>query len=561
MLMVLHIENVAVIEEADITFQDGFNALTGETGAGKSIVIDSLGAVLGQRVSRELVRTGEKRACVSAMFSDVDTELPALKEQDVSPDEDGFLILQRDIKEDGKSVCRINGRPCTAAQLRQVGTALLNIHGQHDGQQLLDETLHIHYLDSFGKTGEALGAYRSAYRAMYDIQKEIKSMQLDEAEREERIEKLERTIKDLEGAGLKDGEEEQLLSRRELLRNSEKYSSAVDGADYCLNGSDESNGAVSQITEAENALMGVRGLGEPYAGLLRRLSDLRHEADDIAETIRDLKSQFDFSPTELDEIESRLDLLYRLKRRYGDTVPEMLSHLERAKQDLDRIQYADDTILRLEKKYAQAHKTAEDTAAQLTAVRREAALELQQRILSELCDLDMQKVRFEIDFEEKPLDRDGQDKVRFLMSANPGEELRPIHKIASGGELARIMLALKNVLAQSDRVGTLVFDEVDTGVSGRAAQKVGEKMAQVSRRKQVLCVTHLPQIAAMADAHFSVSKKEKDGRTYTEIICLDRAAREKELARLTGGAQMTSTLLKSAGEMLDAAEQYRCGLT
>ncbi len=605
--MLLHIENIAVIEKADITFQGGFNALTGETGAGKSIVIDALGAVLGQRISRDLVRTGADRACVSAVFSNVEALLPFLQEQGCEPDEDGLLLLRRDIQADGKSVCRINDRPCTAAQLRRVGMALLNIHGQHDGQQLLDEKEHIRYLDSFGKVDAPMAAYRNAYDALRKLHRQMESLRIDEAERERRIDTLQREIAELERAQLKEGEEDGLLERRNLLRNSEKYISAVEGADYCLNGGDERDGAVSQVAEAENALSGARQFGETFVGLLRRLSDVRHELYDIAETVRDMKDQFEFSPVELDEIEGRLDRLYRLKKKYGPTEGEMIAYLERARQELDEIQYAGDTLAQLEKQYGVAEQAAQEAAARLSAARRGAAEELQRRILAEiqyagdtlaqlekqygvaeqaaqeaaarlsaarrgaaeelqrrilaeLRDLDMHKVRFEIAFEDKPLEADGGDRVRFLMSANVGEELRPIHKIASGGELARIMLALKNVLAETDHVGTLVFDEVDTGVSGRAAQKVGEKMAQVSRRKQVLCVTHLPQIAAMADVHFSVEKGEEQGRTYTRIHCLDRQQREAELARITGGARITDALLQSAGEMLDAAQVYRNAL-
>ena len=557
MLMLLHIENIAVIEKADITFQNGFNALTGETGAGKSIIIDALGAVLGQRVSRDLVRSGEKSASVSAMFCDLDELVPLLQELGAEPDEDGMLLLQREIQSDGKSLCRINGRPCTAAQLRQIGTNLLNIHGQHDGQQLLDEKQHLRYLDRFGRVEAVYAAYAGRYHAMRALQRDMDALQMDEKERERRIETLRREIEELERAQLKTGEEEALLERRNLLRNGEKYSAAVEGADYCLSGSENVNGAVSQVEDAENALGGIRQLGDSYAQLLERLVDVRHELYDIAETVRDMKLQFDFSPEELDDVEGRLDQLYRLKKKYGPTVEDMLAYLDGAKQELDEIQCADDTLARLSKKYAAAQEEVLAAAGALSAARRAAASDLQARILQELRDLDMAKVRFEIAFSKKAPESDGQDQVQFMMSANPGEELRPIHKIASGGELARIMLALKNVLAETDHVGTLVFDEVDTGVSGRAAQKVAEKMASVSRRKQVLCVTHLPQIAAMADAHFSVEKAEELGRTRTRVTLLDRRQRAQELARITGGAHITEALLKSAEEMLDAAERYR----
>ncbi len=561
MLMLLHIENIAVIEKADITFQNGFNALTGETGAGKSIVIDALGAVLGQRISRDLVRTGAEHAVVSAVFSNVDPCLSVFAEQGIEPDEEGSLLLQRDIQADGKSVCRINGRPCTVSQLKQLGAGLLNIHGQHDSQQLLDEREHLRYLDSFGMTDEKKEHYTQAYEAMRTLQRKMESIRMDDLERERRIDVLQHEIEELEHAQLKEGEEEGLLERRNLLRNSEKYISAIEGADYCLNGGEESNGAVSLAMEAENALSSVRQFGDTFSELLGRLVDVRHELYDIAETVRDQKEQFEFSPEELDEVEGRIDQLYRLKKKYGPTVEDMIQYLAHAQKELDEIQYADDTFARLEKEFRAAERTARAAAEALSQARHAAAEQLQARILSELRDLNMGKVQFEIQFMEKSLERDGQDQVQFLMSANAGEALRPIQKIASGGELARIMLALKNVLAENDRVGTLVFDEVDTGVSGRAAQKVAEKMASVSRRKQVLCVTHLPQIAAMADAHFSVEKGESKGRTYTKVTCLDHEQRKAELARLTGGAQITDALLKSAGEMLDAAEQYRASLS
>ena len=479
MLELLHIVNIAVIQEADIQFRPGFNALTGETGAGKSIVIDAMGAVLGGRTSRDLVRTGADRAFVSAEFSQVPGDLAGLAETGAAPDEDGHLLLQRELTGDGKNLCRVNGHPVTVAQLRRIGEELLNIHGQHDGQQ---------------------------------------------------------------------------------LRNGEKYLSALSGADYCLNGGEEGGGAVSALRDAEEALAGVRTLSGDMGELYQRLEQLRCEAYDLAEIIRDKREAFDFSPAELDAVESRSDLLYRLKKKYGATVEEMLAYLDKCRRELDDMETADDTLARLEQQLEKARKAVLAAGAELTAARKEAAAVLEQRIQSELRDLDMHKVRFAIDFGEKEPGPDGCDAVRFLMSANAGEDLKPIARIASGGELARIMLALKNVLAEQESIGTLVFDEVDTGVSGRAAQKVAEKLAQVSRRKQVLCVTHLPQLAAMADTHFSVEKGERDGRTYTRVVLLDREQRKAELARITGGSRVTEALLASAGELLDQAERYRSEL-
>ena len=560
MLLLLHIENIAVIEEADISFRPGFSAMTGETGAGKSIVIDALGAVLGGRTSRDLIRTGAEKAFVSAEFSQIPASLPALERNGIQPDEEGTLLLQRELTADGRNTCRVNGRPITVAQLREVGGELLNIHGQHDGQQLLDEERHADYLDRFGRTDTLLIAYREKYGVLSHLREQIRSLQMDEAEKARKMDSLRFQIEELERAGLKPGEEEELLERRNFLRNAEKYLSAVQGADYYLNGDEESTGAVSQLTEAENALSGIRGLGDRVTELTKRLTQLRCEAYDLAESVRDLRGEFDFSPDELDGVESRCDQLYRLKKKYGATVEDMISYLDRSRAELDAIETADDTALRLEKQLRGTEEELRAAGGKLTEARRAAASRLQERILRELADLDMKKVRFSVEISPCEAGPGGMDRIRFLMSANTGEELRPIARVASGGELARIMLALKNVLAEQDDVGTLVFDEVDTGVSGRAAQRVAEKLAAVSLHKQVLCVTHLPQIAAMADTHFSVEKGERDGRTYTQVTCLNREQRKRELARITGGTQLTEALLVSADELLSGAEAYRRSL-
>ena len=526
MLELLHIENIAVIEEADIRFRSGFNALTGETGAGKSIVIDAMGAVLGGRTSRDLIRTGADKAFVSAEFSQVPPELPGLRENGVSPDENGELLLQREILSDGKNLCRVNGRPVTVAQLREIGSQLLNIHGQHDGQQLLDEEQHGAYLDRFGRTEGVLAAYQREYGTMAALRSQIKALQMDEAEKARRMDSLQFQINELERAELQPGEEEELRDRRNLLRNGEKYLSALQGADYCLNGGDEGGGAVQALREAEEALSAIRYLSDEMGELYQRLEQDRCEVYDLASIVQDKREEFDFSPAELDQVEGRCDLLYRLKKKYGATVEDMLAYLDKCRAELDAIQTADDTLIQLQEKLTKSDKAVRAAGAELTKVRKAAAKALEDLIQKELRDLDMNKVRFSIQFEEKEPSPDGCDTIRFLMSANAGEDLKPIAKIASGGELARIMLALKNVLAEQEAIGTLVFDEVDTGVSGRAAQKVAQKLAQVSRRKQVLCVTHLPQLAAMADTHFSVAKGEVKGRTFTHVIRMDREQRK-----------------------------------
>ena len=558
MLELLHIGNIAIIEAADIEFAPGFNALTGETGAGKSIVIDSLSAVLGQRTSRELIRTGADKAFVSAAFSGT---VPELTETlGIQPEADGTLLLQREIQTDGKNVCRVNGRPVTVGQLRALGARLLNIHGQHDGQQLLDEEQHIVYLDSFGRVESLAITCAEKYKNFTDIRRQIGALQMDEAEKARRVDTLQYQIEELRRAKLTPGEEEELTARRGMLRNAEKFLDAVAGADYALNGDDSGGGALSALRQAQDALSGVRHLDDAFGQLYERLGEAYSEVYDIAATVEDKRGELDVSPGELDRVESRMDLLYRLKKKYGATVEDMLDYQARCEAELAQIEDAGDTLARLEQALSKAEKEARQAAQALSDARKAAAEQLTSQILAELQQLDMGKIRFAVDFAEKPLDSDGMDTVRFLMSANVGEELRPIHKIASGGELARIMLAMKNVLSEQDHVGTMVFDEVDTGVSGRAAQKVAEKMARISRRKQVLCVTHLPQLAAMADTHFSVEKGERGGRTYTEVRRLDREQRRRELARLTGGSHVSQTMLDGAEELLVQAEKFRAEL-
>ena len=539
MLSLLHIENIALIESADIRFEAGFNVLTGETGAGKSIVIDSIGAVLGERTSRELIRTGARSALVTAVFTGV-PPLAWLVENGFSTGREE-LLLQRELQGDGRNVCRVDGRLVTVAQLRELGRQLLNIHGQHDGQQLLDPASHLGYLDRFGRHEPLLEEYRAAYHSWHDLRKRIAALQMDEAERSRRVDTLNYQIRELERAELRPGEDEELDARRTLLRSAGKLMEAVRMAEFALSGDEDSAGACALVADAEGAVQSVSSISPELGELGERLTALRCAADDAADSLRDLSRTFDFSPGELDEVEERLDLLYRLRKKYGPTVEEMLAYLDRCRQELDQIQYADDTIARLEKELGKAEKEARKRGQALSQARQTSAQSLRDRVQEELRQLDMPKVRFEVEFAPK-----GGEAA-----------LQPIQKVASGGELARIRLALKNVLAEGDEIGSLVFDEVDTGVSGRAAQKVAEKMAQVAQHKQVLCVTHLPQIAAMADTHFAVSKGERGGRTYTALERLDRTRRREELARLIGGASVTPALLESAEELLAQAEQIR----
>ncbi|MGM9618724.1 MAG: DNA repair protein RecN, partial [Oscillospiraceae bacterium] len=444
MLLLLHIENIAVIEAADICFDTGFNVLTGETGAGKSIVIDALGAVLGRRTSRDLIRTGAGKALVSAQFSGVSASI--LTEFGLEEGED--LLLQREMTADGRNVCRVNGRPVSVAQLRELGSRLLDIHGQHDGQQLLDEERHGEYLDRFGMTEGQLAAYRKEFEALSALRAKIRSLAMDESEKARRMDTLRFQISELERAELTPGEEETLAQRREILRNSEKFSSAIDGAEGCLSGGEDSGGAVGALRAAEEELRSLKRYGGSFGELAQRLHDLCCEAEDVSESLRELRREYAFSPEELDQVEERCDRLYRLKKKYGSTVEEMLDYLERCRAELDRIEFADDTVARLREEEARQERRVREEGKKLSDARKGAAEKLEERILQELRQLDMPKVQFRVDFSEKEPDAGGMDAIRFLMSANLGEALKPIDRVASGGELARIMLALKNVLAE-----------------------------------------------------------------------------------------------------------------
>lgn len=560
MLSLLHIENIALIDQADISFGSGFNVLTGETGAGKSIIIDAISAVLGERTSRDLIRTGEKSALVTALFRDL-PPLSWFQETGIGPDENGELLISRRIQGDGKNICRVGGVPCTVVQLRTLGSQLIDIHGQHDGQQLLDESCHLAYLDSFGELEPALSAYREEYAKLDALRKQIASLQMDETEKARRLDILQFQIDELESAHLRLGEEEELDERKAMLRSADQLVAAVEGAYHALFGTDSQDGAASLLAEAEGNLSRVSNLSADLLQLSENLAGLRYGTEDAAERLRDLKNSFDFSPKELDQVEDRLDHLHRLKKKYGATVRDMLDYLNKIRQELDQIELSDDLLIKLKKQRKAQLAMTRTLAETLSAQRKAAAERLKARIEGELRQLDMTKVRFQTEFSPKPgklgLDDTGMDEVRFLMSANVGENLKPIAKVASGGELSRIMLALKNVLAENDSICTLIFDEVDTGVSGRAAGKVAEKMSRLSLTCQVLCVTHLAQIAAMSDYHYSVHKEEKNGRTYTSVETLDRPGRRAELARLTGGAHQSEAILKGAEELLKEADAYK----
>ena len=547
MLSLLHIENIAVIERADISFDRGFNVLTGETGAGKSIVIDAISAILGQRAYRDMIRTGTSKASVRAVFTDV-PELPWFAENGVEYDPE--TIIQREVHLDGKNVCRVNGSLVTVTILHKLGIQLINIHGQHDSASLFDESNHLQFLDDFSGNQGLRADYADKYDAVARLRREIDRMSMDEGEKLRRMETLKYQIAEIEKANLTAGEDDELEARRKLLQNSEKIANGLNDAVENLYGGDDTDGAASLLSMAERALARIAKFSDDISGLHERVADLMYQVQDVAELSREIRDDLEYSADELERIESRLDVIHRLRKKYGTTCADIIAFGEKAKQELDEIEFADDHIERLKKKLKKAEKTAWDAAKELRKNRQDAAERLSARILTELAQLDMPKVQFSCVFTEIELTNNGADAVAFYMSANVGEALKPMSKVASGGELARIMLAMKNVLAEQDRVNTLIFDEVDTGVSGRAAQKVAEKLKSVARNKQVLCVTHLPQIAAMGDTHLLIAKGEREGRTYTTVTPLDIEGRKRELARIIGGANITETTLKSAEEML-----------
>lgn len=556
MLTQLHIENIAVIEKADIEFRKGLTVLTGETGAGKSIIVDSLGAVLGARTSRELVRTGADKGVVTAVFETNNAD-KWLEDNDIDLEDE--IIIQRRISAEGKNSCRVCGAPVSVSQLRELGALLLDIHGQNDGRQLMDEANHLAYLDGYGDYGETIDRFKSAYADYKACKKEIQRLSMDEIEKERMADSLQYQIDELEKAQLKVGEEEELTAKRDLLRNSEKLTEALNGAYNALYAADQN---AQSLTDEASALIGRAAV---IADDLRETADIIENASsllfDASERIRDFRDSLEFSPEEYDNIESRLSLIKKLRRKYNMDEEAMLAHLDDCRRKLSELEYAGDMLIKLNKQLEKYVDNCKKIAAELSEKRRAAAESLEKRIVSELKDLSMPSVRFSVFVE--PLESDvgfdatGSDDVKFLISANAGEALGRISKIASGGELSRIMLAMKTVFSKNDPIETMVFDEIDTGVSGIAAQRVGEKMSDLSHGKQVLCITHLPQIAAIADNHDLIEKTERNGRTYTEVRELDRKGRALELARMHGGDNISELTLASAEEQLLAADKYR----
>ena len=554
MLSQLYIENVAVIEKVCVKFHTGFSALTGETGAGKSILVDSINAILGERTSRELVRTGAKSAFISAAFTNLGPKaLAKLTELGFAPEEDGTLLVQREISADGKSSCHVNSRPATVSALREIGPLLVNIHGQHESYGLLSPENHLAYLDSMGLPQELAGRYAAAFGEARRLRRELDALTMDEAQKARQVDLLTYQINELEEADLKEGEQEELDRQRSLYRNSEKIAAAIAGAKEALDGGDETEGAVSVVSAAADCIgRAERYLPELHT-LSERLQSISYDLEDCSGELHGYDDQLEYDPSELDAIEARLDTIYRLGLKYGGSVENMLKFLAGSRAELEKIQTSDETASRLREQYRKASDEAGRLALQISDWRKKAARGFSEQVKRELEFLNMPHVVFQVGMQNVPLNVTGGDRVEFLISTNAGEPAKPIAKIASGGELSRIMLAIKTVLAGRDEVGTLIFDEVDTGVSGGAAHKIGMKLSEVAKSRQVVCVTHLAQIAAQADTQYLISKQVREGKTYTEVEELDHEGRCRELARIIGGARITPLTLQNAAEMLQMA--------
>ena len=559
MLEVLHIENAAVIQSADIRFGKGLNVLTGETGAGKSIIIDAIGAILGARVSRELVRTGASAARITAELTPSEAISAWLRVNEIDCPEGENVLLSRRITAEGKSSGRVNGTPVTSLQLRELGDLLFDIHGQNDGRRLLSESSHRAYLDAFGELGEKHSAYAALWREYTELGKSLEELRKNEEDKEFLEARLKKEIRELSAAAPKDGEEEELEQRVRRLRSAEKLPDKLTAARDSFHGSERSEGAVDLLAEAAASIESASRLEADYAPLAADLADLRYRAEDLSDRIEDALRELDYAPGEQDRLESRLSVLQRLRRRYG-SASAARERLEAAKNELEDVQYLDEHLAKLEDSLKKKKTALLAAGKALSEGREEAASRLEQAVERELRELNMPGARFRVSFVPKGgegFDASGLEEVRFLLSANAGQEPGRLSHIASGGELSRIMLALKNVLRTASDPEVLIFDEIDTGVSGVAAQRVGEKLAALASGRQVLCVTHLPQLAALADVQFLIEKHQREGGTYTEVLRLDEEGRARELARLIGGETVTETTLSGASELIAAAGRVK----
>lgn len=552
MLSQLFIKNIAVIESASIDFENGFNVFTGETGAGKSILIDAINAVLGGRTSRDLVRTGENKAFVSAVFSEISQKAKSVLEELGYEDEGEELMISREISAEGKNICKINSRPATVSVLKQLSGVLIDVHGQHDSVILQNPELHIGYIDAFGNTFSELSAYSESYKKMKETERAIRKISMDDSDKEARIDLLKYQIGEIEAAAIESGEEDELLALSKRIKSSENIMELVSETVSALDGGDGGEGALDEL---ETVIKNAEELAEyfpDFEGISEKFKSTYYELEEFANDVKSCADELDFDPQLQNRTEKRLDEIFRLKRKYGGSVESVLAYYDKAVKELDGIEFSEERLEKLNKEYSVLKKDTEEKASVLTKKRLSAAKAFEHAVMDELSYLNMPNVRFSVNFEHIDFSESGCDSIEFYIATNAGEPLKPLIKIASGGELSRIMLSIKNVLADKDNVDTLIFDEVDTGISGSAAQKVGKKLKQVSKGRQIICVTHLAQVAAFADNHLLISKATENGKTFTSVTSLDKEGRIAELARIMGG-EITDSLKNSAKELLEAS--------
>lgn len=553
MLKFLHIENIAVIERSDTEFAEGFNVLTGETGAGKSILIDSINAVLGERTSKELIRAGCDSAEVSAVFGNFDdTAVKTLSELGFSPDEDGNIVIRRRLSVSGKGIIKLNGIPVTATQLRDIGKNLINIHGQHDSQALLDPEKHIFYIDALADNSELINEYYQEFRYLNKVRKELEASQIDEEEKQRQTDLLKYQINELESADIKKGELAELKRKAQIAKNYQTVVEALSKADTALNGNDDFSGASALISSAQKELYSLKD--GKWNALAEKTADVLSDLTDIGAEIRDFLDDAEYSELDINNINERLDLLERLMLKYGNSEEEMLDFLTSAKVRLEELDFSDRRISQLSDLLDKSTDRLVELGEKLTLSRKKAASEFEKKVCDILSYLNMPDVRFTVSMQKGRYTKRGCDNIEFLISANRGENVKPLSKIASGGELSRVMLAIKSVLLDKDPVGTMIFDEIDTGISGYTAGKVGIQLKKVAKNRQVICVTHLAQIAAMADEHLLIEKSTEGGRTFTQVKPLKYEERVGEIARIMSGTQLTENLYKSAKELLDRSK-------
>lgn len=560
MLSNLKIENIAIIEQASIDFTDNFNCMTGETGAGKSIVIDSINAILGEKTSRELIRTGENKATVSAFFTDISVQTQTLLSDLGLPcEEDNSLLISRVMTKDGRNNCKINGATVTVSMLKSIGLSLINIHGQSDNQELMSPECHYSFIDAVADNEFLRKDYQKSYYKLLEIKERIRKLTVDESMKARQIDLLSYQIDELTKADIKIGEKDELLARRKIINNSQKLATALNEAYCAINGGEDYNGASSMLFDAARALSEVAQYLPDANEIADSVNDIAYTIDSYISEINNFMENTQFDERELADIEERLDVIYRMSKKYGETEEEMLNFLDKATEELHNITYSDELLEQLNREFSACENATREKADLLSQSRKNAATVFADNIQKELAFLDMPQTVFSVNFNQTSFTETGIDEIEFLISANKGEEQKPLAKVASGGELSRIMLAIKSVLADKDDTDTLIFDEIDTGVSGRAAGKIALKLNEVSKNRQVLCITHLPSIASFADHHMLISKEVKNDKTFTSVTPLDEKGRISEIARIIGGNENDEAHLNSAKQLLNEASEHKRG--